>query len=1169
MKRIIKLFPAALAVLALASCSDINEPEVKQQVQPGKTKIVATIDQGTITRVGMGRTTDGKRGLVFTNGDLLNVYDLNSTKFCAYKATGLEDGTGNDEVEFEFDAANSSSGVTEFDLTDESKEFYAVTRTGDDQKVYSLSAGSAGPELTMSIPKKYTKEDVVAQWAENSKSGKGYTFPLPLWGKVVAGGEKNIGTSANVMVNLRYLTGFLGINITTMRAGTKYLKIEADKAISGYFHTVLDPAADDKANVSIPAAGAMPANLLAPHEALTTNTEITVELPEANDYEGATDMFYVPLIAQKYETLTIKAYDANDVEIQTLYTLPAGGSYTAKRGKGVTLECGMVVMSNLTNGVDISKKIDELCKRNKEFTIGLYQSLTSPTTIYIDKDATSTINIQMLKVDGEPAPAVTGAITIVEATPKTRDEAGFVTEWETDATNQNSLSATKKHEVNFIYNSSVVNTGAISFYLPNSAASIIDDNNLANGEFGANPYKGQVKSLTARDGGFTIAGNLNPNDAGKGYENYKDGGVFVGVADDAATTDVDETVKGYTQYLYQKGNSAVTINNLDKAMQEIQMGTTTASVTGALTINGAAQTGNGNGATVNTLSYNSTGAFTANKLDGAPSGVWKFNETAAGVAIKNDGNYISWVKELIFNKKNDLTIENAWIDAFKYNATVKATVTATKKSAIKSFSGTDSKDMVSISSTWNGLKLDPAKDKVKGAAAAVADMLDTEVNTAFQLANLVTTADINYTLKSTTVLDMACAAATDKPKWTPLTTAKAISINGDGNNQSASAKIKNLYNVPAADKHATYNGFFGNVTTAGTLALTNLQFEGIEFGNATYCGALIGSALNSTDGATNISNVVVGGTVKIKAQAAADGKGAKAGGLIGMVATLNAEGVAFTAAEVEAVGATADGFTSVAGGMVGVAGKASIALVSATATSVKAEDVAGGLIGELTGALTVTSPAAAIKNEISATTVEVTEASANMGVGGLIGYVTSTGSATVVTTAVTAGLKGFLNQGGMVGNFAGTTLKFGNDTKAGLCEVAATFTNIKGSAFDNATNKETFGSKLGSANTYVGNVAAGSVEITEWCKHGTPISTVAQKENLLFKENVKVIDDGHNKNYLYFWSGNPWVGTVATGATITFPDASNVKAARTDETDYNVRKDKNYYLADSWTADWE
>ena len=1117
-------------------------------------KIVATIDQGEVTRVGMGRNDEGQRGLVFTNGDLLNVYTLSSTKFCAYQAKGIADGESNDQVEFAYDAANSSAGATEFNLTD-GEDYYAVTRTGSDQKIYSLSAGAAGPELSMSIPRKYTKKDVTAQWSNNTKSGKGYTFPLPLWGKIVAGGDKAIGSSQNAMVNLRYLTGFLGINLTTMRAGTKYIKITADKPVSGYFQTVLDPNASDNPSVTN-------VNLLQPHEALNTFNDITVELPEANDYEGATDMFYIPLIAQEYNMLTIEAYDQSD-KIQTLYELPAGATYTAKRGKGVTLECGMTVLSNLTNGADISSKIYELCQRNKKFTIGLYESLVADQTIYIDKNATSEINIQMLKLGSNPAPAVTGNITIVEATVKSVDPNNGNVTWETDVTNENSLSGTKKHTVNFIYNNEATNTGNVFFYLPAAAASIAQD-----GE-GSNAYKGQVKSLTATDGGFTILGNLTPNNVAKAYTNLKNGPIYINGIEtvNGVETQVGD---GYTQYLIQNGASDVTIYNLKKAMERIQMGSITSAVAGKLTINGAVQTGDGNGATVNVIQSYSTGDFLAKNLDGKPSTGWTFNETANEVKIQNHDNYITNVPKVTFNKKNVLVIDNAWIDEFDYKATLKSTVSATGKSAIKELKS-DGNDLLSISSTWNGKKLNTTtnpKDMVNGAVATLSDMLGSEIHTAFQLANIPGDAEKDYTLKSTTVLDMNCSAAANK--WTPITASKAISINGDKNTQGASAQIKNLYNKLTSGFGATTcGGFFGNCTD--DITLKNLVFNGVDFEDYVTVGGLVAQA--SASAIVTLNNIKVEGTNKAIAKAYNNNtthnhSDAIAGGLLGNVQKVAIEDVDLTVASVKADNAI-DTKVEYAGGLIGrvMTTAGTINGVKVAATNVQAGNAAAGLIADAEIGVTIAPSTNITKNVITATTVKTDKAGAENATAGLIAVLKD--ASTITATSVSAGLTGLLNLGGMVGMFNADTktLKFGDETKTTLTEVAATF--ALESTLNTTANQTTFADNFGSANTYVGNVKAGTVNITKWCKHGTPISTATAKNALNFKKNVVIINEGENKNYLYFWSGNPWVGTVAATASISFPNAENVAGARINETDYNVRRNTNFYNDDSWTADWE
>ena len=155
----------------------------------------------------------------------------------------------------------------------------------------------------------------------------------------------------------------------------------------------------------------------------------------------------------------------------------------------------------------------------------------------------------------------------------------------------------------------------------------------------------------------------------------------------------------------------------------------------------------------------------------------------------------------------------------------------------------------------------------------------------------------------------------------------------------------------------------------------------------------------------------------------------------------------------------------------------------------------------------------------------------------------------------------------MIGTMEKGEVTFGDGTKATLCAVDATY-SFNATIADANKDKAALASKWGSVNSFVGNVDAGKVKITKWCKHGDVPQTVDEKEALFFKKNVVTTTDGINTNYHYFFSGNPWVGTVGTGATIEFLDDNNQPKAATDGTDYNVRRQSPQYIDEEF-SDWD
>lgn len=1124
MKGIMKLFPAALAVVALASCADFDEQtSSKQFAKADGSKIYATIgESGPATRVAMARNEAGNRGLVFVEGDQVNVYNLEaSTKFWNYK---LDESTVNtDQAVFNYDQTNSSNKTAPESL----EGCIAITKSlGAD--IYGVSPGVNGAELSIQIPEEFKKEDIDASWGDG-KTGKGYTMPLPLWGNVLTDDDGHLNSVA-----FRYLTGFLGINLTTLRAGTKYIVIESDpkEPIAGYFQATLVDGAK-----------------LAPHKALTSSNKITIEIDPA-DYEGATDFFYVPLIAQKYTKLKISAFKDGMVAIPdgVLFEMAAGKSFELGVGKGISLTTGMTVMTDATDGKDLSSKIYELSQRigNKPFTVGLIADLTTDQTVYIDKNATSTINIQMLN-----GKKISGNITFVEATCTGWDAATSTASWSTEVTNNLSESQTKKHTVNVIYDNTVANSGDLKFWLPNAAASIASEG------LGSVPYTGYVSALTATDGGFTVDESAYINGSGL-LVNYKDGPL---------------TIDGFSSYVWQYGNGNVAINNLNDYMNEVIMGTSSQPVTGNLTITGLANTTVHTGTTANkaqvrTITSYSTGTFTASKLDKQNgNGGWTFNETSTGsINITNDGNFITPVATLTIGKKNNLNLTNTLVTTYAYNGKKKANVTANGRSAIKSLTG-DADDMLTITSEWDGKSSDDANNVLDGTKGAIAidKVLGTEIHTAFQLAsikNITAAGGLDAGMKSTTTIDLKASN-----QWAPIAVAKNVAIDGDMNGQDGSATIKNLTYTPDPTKAApAYGGFFGNA--GGNVSLSSLVFENATVNHVNHAAVLVAQTDEKN---VDIDNVVIKGNVTLAATnttSTLEGSGALIGSIIGTtIPTINIDGVDVTVATITSE-------KGIAGGLIGNSiHPVSITDAKVTATTIQGEYFAGGMIGR---SAKVTLDAAALtQNEITVTTVKTTAARfANpyCGTGGLIGFAVTDAASTIESTKVSAALSGLINLGGFVGAQNGGTLTFGNDVdgKAKRCEVQATFGF---GDLNTDANKTAFADFFGSSNTYVGSIVGGldaTVNIKKWCKHGAAIQTATAKEALNYKLNVKTTTDGINTNYHYFFSGNPWIGTViATGTnTVTFPDDNNVVITAADGTNYNVRRQSPQYIDESF-SDWD
>jgi len=217
MKSIMKLFPAALTVLALASCSDIDQPGLEGKSAPiEEGDLIVTVDpmdyEGVTTRAyrNVGFTT-----LDFVEGDTLNVYDADLYKHDVYAA----DATGKFKI-FNGPAKLDAPQFALFPGNEVVRGYWNY----DDDMVYA--------EFQIDPVQVYDdKSEKVIDAAGNV----GYKVNLPMWGVARKDGEQ-------VKATLRYLTAILQINLKNAFGNANWLRLSngAGKPLSGTFRAKLD-----------------------------------------------------------------------------------------------------------------------------------------------------------------------------------------------------------------------------------------------------------------------------------------------------------------------------------------------------------------------------------------------------------------------------------------------------------------------------------------------------------------------------------------------------------------------------------------------------------------------------------------------------------------------------------------------------------------------------------------------------------------------------------------------------------------------------------------------------------------------------------------------------------------------------------------------------------------
>lgn len=233
MKGIFKLMTAAVAVGALASCSDELDVQKAAVQARQQADLIGTLSTGANTRIGIqetafdnGRLADFE--LRWTEGDQVRVFKLDNMTYNTYELDPATAGTS----EGAFTKKNDF-------LTDLTGKMYAMT---EGQFVYAISPDAEGkPLLTMSIPNSY---DLDEEYLELTGVNK---FPAPYWGEtttVPAGTDADGNPTYQVSAPFKGLTSFLRLDLRTLPVGTKAIVLTTHGSRTSHMPTNSDSEAE-------------------------------------------------------------------------------------------------------------------------------------------------------------------------------------------------------------------------------------------------------------------------------------------------------------------------------------------------------------------------------------------------------------------------------------------------------------------------------------------------------------------------------------------------------------------------------------------------------------------------------------------------------------------------------------------------------------------------------------------------------------------------------------------------------------------------------------------------------------------------------------------------------------------------------------------------------------
>lgn len=360
MKAIMKIFPAALAMLALASCStDVFDDEKTLEI--GKNSIGVYLDNGSDnTRAGIKEGESGNK-FVWTAGDLFKLYGKTERATEQWKITATADASASySKADL---AALAVAERTGAEVNFANGLAYAIYPDRADKKNYFNSEF---------FEEFYIQMD--GEWDYNDELAADgvYYAQFPMWGEADTEGQR---------VTFKYTTAFLRLDLSGLSAASKaQVIVTADKQLNGRF----------KGNVTD--ADGYP-SLVADDEEIftignkTLETAATLESEEATDpthkttVRGATSAFdkqqitinlsgltnnasriiYLPLPAQNYGYLSVVLYYPNEARTDVLLK---GRTLNAGRGKFYKITKALSVTDEFKVPSDINQELYD----NKEKT---------------------------------------------------------------------------------------------------------------------------------------------------------------------------------------------------------------------------------------------------------------------------------------------------------------------------------------------------------------------------------------------------------------------------------------------------------------------------------------------------------------------------------------------------------------------------------------------------------------------------------------------------------------------------------------------------------------------------------------------------------------------------------------------------------------------------------
>ena len=998
MKGIFKLTTAALALVALASCSNdelFGDPNANTGVPAIAKQGEMIVEVEDETDALTTRTAYVGNQIYWEDGDQIIVYDDAVAKYDKY---AFDEDAG----KFVLSGGKKKSNIAE--------PVYALFNHNEGSEQWNYSTGKTTATFNISAAWDWSETNVDV----NSTETPAYASELPLWGTVEATEDGGIKAS------LKYLTAVLKVNMKNVPGNASTITVTGYanqgatqyRQLNGTFSATLADA-----------DGVIATSQLEPTLTTVTAADATITV-DVSAAEDTVSVLYIPVIAQKYGLLTVSVdgkvvkkwpnqtlkrgtfYNVNIDEFETAGDTPSAitkALVSKINNEEVVMDCAQATTVQKGDGKDNTITLPYSDKL-KTIVLNLKQlkGNVSDATLYVEDNAIESYSgTFVLNVGTTAATNISNVninlpnATVIVAGNLTGVDLG-------DATGEGDYTSAKVLQIG---KSDVATTIDEVF-----ASAAVGEVIIEKGPIAKDDVKNTIVQSVTFPQGYNTVSKITIN------------GKYLGAPN---ATNIFAAAKDATEYLK---NVAVTVGDSAHIVGKLTM-TGDVTVPAAATINGLSTTGNItlNGTstsdsysifttkgdiTINgEVKFTGTGNYSVQTNEGnitvnAPvgKGIWTkkgniiVTDSISGNAMTDEGNVtiarttegVAVGDSVIMKKDGTFTLSGGYVNILdcRGNAITVANE-ETVPTAIKTItSATKIKHGVS---KWCGAAItrtgtDPFAAYAPNAAA------NDSIYTASQLAS--------YTGAVAQKLAVNIDLGTNA--FTPIANL-ASEKSFDGNNKYIKGGVVTYKATQAADPATAYVGLFQTVAAnVSNLTIDGLSItaETVKIGDATktaVVGALAGKATGGTILNVNVKNVELSSDALM------------VGGLIGEIA----------------------GNVTITGAAQGVAPADQFSTVAADITG---KNNLGGLVGKITsGTVAITLYKAVPTFAITTQTIDGRNADLNFGT---IAPFVGTAAAGTITIGGTAGIEadlGFKNTAALTDaqrtalNFKANWVKDGDD----------------------------------------------------------------------------------------------------------------------------------------------